>query len=303
MRKVLFVLVVLSLLVAACGPGVGDEAYKIAFLLADARGDGGWNSAHYRGIEQLKSLGEVVEEEYSSFTVKTKDGLLKVLIVENVGYNEVDIERVVNGVVNEDYDMIWGTWWDSQNAIYNAAEKNPNILFEHCSSYPFKENNGSNFSTYFIRQEEGDYVAGCVAGLIGITSVGFVGTHPIPEPIRGLNAFALGLQQCGSEDAEVQVVWLNSWLDVEGERLAAEALLGEGTIKCWETNSQPYTNARFSAGLVEGAEPDTVYFRQDKDGEEPLIILLRLDEMEAVVYVCSCALWSHAVIEDEDRSR
>lgn len=63
--------------------------------------------------------------------------------------------------------------------------------------------------------------------------------------------------------------------------------------------NQPYTNASFSAGLVEGAGPDTVYFRQDKDDEEPLIILLRPDEMQAIVWVCSGALWSH----EEERTQ
>ena len=79
-----------------------------------------------------------------------------------------------------------------------------------------------------------------------------------------------------------------------------EPVKGEGKIKCYEMASQPYTNARFSAGLVEGAEPDTVYFRQDHDGEEPLIILLRPDEMQAIVWVCGGTLWSHEMSENQD---
>jgi len=79
-----------------------------------------------------------------------------------------------------------------------------------------------------------------------------------------------------------------------------EPVEGEGTIKCYEMASQPYTNASFSAGLVVGAEPDTVYLRHDKDGEEPLIILLRPDELQAIQWVCAGALWSLEMAEDMD---
>lgn len=82
-----------------------------------------------------------------------------------------------------------------------------------------------------------------------------------------------------------------------------EPVEGEGKIKCYEMANQPYTNASFSAGLVVGAEPDTVYLRHDKGGEEPLIVLLRPDEMQAIVWVCGGTLWSHAheeMLEEED---
>ena len=97
------------------------------------------------------------------------------------------------------------------------------MLFEHCSGYPLIASNEDNLSTYFIRQEEGDYVAGYVVGLMGQAKIGVVGTFPIPEPVRGLNGFALGLERGLQEaglnpaDAEVRVVWINSWLD-EPER-------------------------------------------------------------------------------------
>jgi len=60
------------------------------------------------------------------------------------------------------------------------------------------------------------------------------------------------------------------------------------------TIEQPYLGASFSAGFVEGAEPDAVYLRLEKAGQEPTTILMRPDEMQAVVWVCSGALWSAA---------
>lgn len=68
--------------------------------------------------------------------------------------------------------------------------------------------------------------------------------------------------------------------------------LDDGRVAhCWEAASQPYQNCVISAGLVEGAEPDTLYLRFARDGE-PSTFLLRPDEMMAVLYVGAGALWS-----------
>ena len=74
----------------------------------------------------------------------------------------------------------------------------------------------------------------------------------------------------------------------------------KGKARCWHLINQPYADCDFSAGMVAGAEPDTLYFRLVRDGEEPLTILLRPDEMLAIIWVCSGALWSQTVLDDED---
>lgn len=68
--------------------------------------------------------------------------------------------------------------------------------------------------------------------------------------------------------------------------------LDDGRVaKCWRATSQPYEDCEFSAGLVEGIEPDTLYlrlFRNDNDW----MIFLRQDEMQAIAWICNGALWS-----------
>ena len=72
-----------------------------------------------------------------------------------------------------------------------------------------------------------------------------------------------------------------------------EVTLADGRIAhCWQATAQPYEDACFSAGLVTGAEPDTVYLRMEKDGEEPTTLFLRPDGLLALVWVASGALWS-----------
>jgi basic membrane protein A len=226
-----------------------DEPYTVAFLLADSPSDQGWNAAHYRGIEAIKSLGTVTSEDGLSFSIELADGTpLAVQVVENVGYNDADIERVARQVLNQGADYVFGTWFDAQGAMSRLAEEFPDVLFEHGSGYPFVQSNGTNFSTYFIRIEESDYVAGYVAGLLGLNEVGLVATYSIPEPVRGVNGFALGLQ-AGLEaagldpaSAKVQVIWINSWLDRELETQSAQALLDEGYTTIRQMADTPYSS-------------------------------------------------------------
>ena len=57
--------------------------------------------------------------------------------------------------------------------------------------------------------------------------LGYVAAFPIPEVIRGINAFTLGVRHV-NPDATVKVVWTNTWYDPQKERAAAEALLDGG---------------------------------------------------------------------------
>jgi basic membrane protein A len=57
--------------------------------------------------------------------------------------------------------------------------------------------------------------------------IGYVAAFPIPEIIRGINAFTLGVREANPE-ATVRVVWTNTWFDPAKERAAAEALLDGG---------------------------------------------------------------------------
>ena len=69
--------------------------------------------------------------------------------------------------------------------------------------------------------------------------------------------------------------------------------------KFWRACVQPYLNCEFSAGLIKGLEPDTIYLRLDKDTLEPTTIMLRPDEAMAIIYVLSGALWSDEIFEVE----
>jgi len=56
---------------------------------------------------------------------------------------------------------------------------------------------------------------------------------------------------------------------------------------------QPYRDCKFIAGRVEGAKLaiDDCYIEFNRDGEEPTIILMTRDELLAVAWVATGAVW------------
>jgi basic membrane protein A len=94
----------------------------------------------------------------------------------------------------------------------------------HCSG--FKQ--AKNMSNYFGRIYQARYLSGMVAGAMTKTkTLGYVAAFPIPEVIRGINAFALGAQ-ASNPDVEVRVVWTKTWYDPATEKEAAKSLLDVG---------------------------------------------------------------------------
>jgi hypothetical protein len=68
------------------------------------------------------------------------------------------------------------------------------------------------------------------------------------------------------------------------------------TYRCTfaEVIRQDYTNCTFSAGVVEGHPIDTLYLKWERGGEYNFLIL-RPDEMAAIAWCATGALWSDAV--------
>lgn len=208
---VLFVAVLALMLAAA--PAQAKKV-KAAFALLWTIDDQGWTTSHYRGIEHLKKeLGEQVEVSYTEKVV-----------------SPADAERVIRDYAQKGYDIIFGTTFTHMDAMVSVAKDFPNIKFEHCSGFK----TAPNLGTYFVRMYQAEYLAGYLAGLMGYKNVGTVATHPIPEIIRGINAFTLG-QTRGLTEAGVKfdaenintVAWLNKWRDPVNETTLAETLVAK----------------------------------------------------------------------------
>lgn len=220
----LAVVLVLALVAAACGDGDADdttttaggdtgttvaaeEPLRVAFVYVGPVGDAGWTWAHDQGRLQLEAEVPNVETKF----------------LESIPEGS-ESQRVFEELAEDGFDLIFGTSFGYMDPMLAAAEKYPDTVFMHATGYK----TSTNMGTYFGAAEEGRYLTGMAAGDATESNlVGYVAAFPIPEVLRGINAFALGVKEV-NPDAEVQVVWSNTWLDPNLERQAAEALLDGG---------------------------------------------------------------------------
>jgi len=189
-------------------PAAGGEPIKVAFVYVSTIGDMGWTWAHDQGRLDLETNLPNVETSYQ----------------EAVPENPADAERVIRDFAQKGNRVIFTTSFGYMDPTINVAKDFPDTTFIHVSGYKTAENVG----TAFGKIEEPRYVAGLVAGkMTESNQLGYVAAFPIPEVIRGINAFSLGVRKANPE-ATVRVVWTNTWFDPQKERQAAEALLDGG---------------------------------------------------------------------------
>jgi basic membrane protein A len=224
-----------SLLVAACGgsdsasedtaaPDTTAAALnvKAAIVYLGVPDDKGWTYQHEQGILAAeKELG------------------IEIKRVENVVDN-ADSEKVFEQLASEGYNVIFASSFGYGAPMAKVAVKHPDVCFEWATGAKFlltTDGGGEfasfdevpkNLGTYFGAAEEARYLSGIAAGAATKNGkLGYVAAFPIPEVIRGINAFTLGVRSVKA-DATVKVSWTSTWFDPTKEKQAAEALLQSG---------------------------------------------------------------------------
>jgi len=208
MMKSLKLLAAAAIAVALGGAAWAADPLKVGFVYVGPIGDHGWSYQHNQGRLAIEeALGDKVETTF----------------VENVAEGP-DAERVVRQLASSGHDLIFTTSFGFMNPTLKVAKRFPDVRFAHATGY--KRND--NVSTYSARFYEGRYIIGQIAGKLSKTGiVGYVGSFPIPEVVRGINSFMLGMQSV-RPDAKLKVVWVNSWFDPGKESDAAKALIDQG---------------------------------------------------------------------------
>jgi basic membrane protein A len=179
---------------------------QVGFVYVSPIGDAGWSYAHDQGRLFIDKL----------------DGV-STAYVESVPEGP-DSERVMLNMARKNYDLIFATSFGYMDPMLKVAQKFPNQTFMHCSGFKTAKNMGN----YFGRMYQARYLSGIVAGAMTKSkTIGYVAAFPIPEVIRGINAFTLGAQSV-NPDAQVRVVWTKTWYDPATEKEAAKSLLDVG---------------------------------------------------------------------------
>jgi basic membrane protein A len=197
----------LFVLIMPLGSSAGPEKMKVAFVeFATAEGSS-WVRANVEGARFLQKAVPWVE----------------VKVVESVAEGP-GVLAVLRQLAREGTRVIFANAFGYGEFTLQVAKEFPSAIFINQQAVVQAANVGS----YYGRLEEGRYLTGIVAGLTTkVDKIGFVGAHPIPPVISGINAFALGVQAINPR-ATVVVTWVNSWYDPPKEKEAAEAVLAQG---------------------------------------------------------------------------
>ncbi|MBW2176809.1 MAG: BMP family ABC transporter substrate-binding protein, partial [Deltaproteobacteria bacterium] len=184
-----------------------DDKLKAGFIYVGPVGDYGWSHAHDMGRKFAES----------------KLPWLETVFIESVG--EADSARIIDRFIQEQKcDVVFTTSFGYMDDTVKAGIKYPDKHFMHCSGFKQSENVG----TYFADLYQMYYLNGLMAGAMTKSDkIGYVAAFPIPELVRHIDAFALGIKAV-NPDAKVHVRWIYAWYGPDKAKEAAESLIASG---------------------------------------------------------------------------
>jgi basic membrane protein A len=218
----------LAALTAVCA--AASPPLKLAFVYVGPISDGGWSYEHNLGRLALeKQFGPRIETTYVESVPETADA-----------------ERVIRQLAAKDYGVIFATSFGYMESTLKVAKLFPKVRFEHATGFK----TAANVVTYQSRFYEGAYLLGVLAGRMSKTNtLGYIGSFPIPEVIRNIDAFTLGARSVNPK-IHTKVVWVDTWYDPGKERQGAEALIAQGAdILCQNTDSPAAVQVAEEKGL------------------------------------------------------
>lgn len=204
------------------------DPLKAAWVYVGPVADAGSTFAHDRGRKAVEvEFGEKVQ---TSFVERVPEG--------------ADAERVLRDLAAKGNKIIFATGFGFMKAVSKVAAEFPDVKFELASGL----GTADNARRYDARSFESAYLAGVVAGkMTRSNTLGFVGSVPIPEVLRNINAFTLGAQSVNPK-VRTKVAWVNAWFDPPKESVAAQRLISGGADVLLQNT--------YSTAVVQVAEGD-----------------------------------------------
>ncbi len=238
-KQSLSLIMIVAILVIAAGFFItnqnteksSDDGTKVGFIYIGPPGDHGWTYMHDQGRQYMENkLGDKVSSTY----------------IENVPEN-ADAVRSIRKLAETGHDLIFTTSFNYMDQTLEVAKEFPDIKFEHATGFQRSD----NVSTYSARFYEGRSIIGHIAGKMTETNtIGYIVSFPIPEVIRGINAFYLAASKV-NPDVKIKIIWVYSWYDPGKEADAANTLINQGAdIIVQHTDSYAPCQAAEKAGVL-----------------------------------------------------
>ena len=223
MKKILALAMAAAMVLSmtACGQkeepagSASENDLKVGAIYINSKNDtAGYTYAHHNGITTaMKDLGLDVDSQ--------------LVIRDEIPEDYDTVRTAIDTLVGEDCDIIFGITFGYIDAMADAAEDYPDIIFSHATGY---KSNETNFNNYFGRAYQARYLAGIAAGLksleTGNNNVGYVAAYgtEYAETASGINGFALGVQAV-NPNAKIFVKNLGAWADEINESAFAKELI------------------------------------------------------------------------------
>ena len=199
-------------------PAAGKD-FTVGMVLVGPKQDGGWNQAHFEGIQTaLKSIPGTKLEYVDKVNVADRP---------NVKGSQVADDLISKGakfvIFNSD---------DFKDDALTTAKKHPDVTVIHASGdYAWKDGknfkNQPNLGNIMGRMEYGKMIAGCAAALGTETGkIGYLGPLINDETRRYSSSAYLGAKYCWeayrkkkATDLNFKVTWIGFWFNIPGKTL------------------------------------------------------------------------------------
>ena len=189
MKKIIALVAMTVLFAVFSLSTVGKKLPSVGYVLVGPKNDGGWSMRHHQGFQSL-----------------TKHGY-KVSMVEMVP--EAESTKVFRKLGRK-HDIVFATSFGYMDGMVKAAKADQGTIFMHATGY---KGNDTNMDNYVCHSFQARYLTGIAAGMLTKTNkIGVVGSHPIPEIIRNINALTIGAQTV-NPNIEVNMGGIKSWFD------------------------------------------------------------------------------------------
>lgn len=164
---------------------------QIAFVYAHSIENSCWSYSHEIGRRHIQQIFNDQIETY---------------FFENIPEDDTSYDHLVE-LAKKGFDIIITTSPEYITATLKASLDFTNIKFFNCSDAHFLK----HVSTYWGRLHEPKFLTGTVAGVMTKTNIiGYVASHPLPDVIGSINAFALGVKFINPY-AKIKLLWSGEW--------------------------------------------------------------------------------------------
>ena len=258
MKKLMGILLAASMVfsLAACG-STADTAASSAASSTTATAEGSSTNA----APDVKIGAIVLGDETEGYSAAHINGIKEAAAELSMSDDQIvwkykipeggETADAAEDLVGQGCNLIISNSYGHQTYMVEEAEKYPDVNFVAMTGDFAAISGCNNFYNAFTSVYQSRYVSGVVAGMKvkelvdsgtltpetqpdsftadGKVKIGYVGAYNYAEVVSGYTAFFLGVQSI-YPDVQMEVMYTNSWFDIDKEGAAAEALIANGAV-------------------------------------------------------------------------